>query len=305
MKVNRIFRAITSLVLVLVMVGGVVFSHATADAAAPKSVKITTSTKEVGVGKSITLKATFAPKKATAKVTWSTNKKAVATVNNKGVVTGKKAGKATITAKTNNGKSAKVTITVSSGSSYAKGTVLWDQTKEKDPAKRVAVAKYDQFKYHVSAIYLFKFHLQATGEAADDDLHGPARDLRGLRLKLTGEYKMDGPDAEELLLQLNYTRPQAYPIVWQTDKKKGPVKGGKWNKVEVEFNLPKNAYNNDQDSNYSPPVKWPIQLYFANKPNNVMSYRPGNDFTFRKFKLSVVGPATDDNEIKEKPAKPK
>ena len=62
----------------------------------------------VKVGKKVTIKATAKP---AAKITYTSSNKKIATVNAKGVVTGKKAGKATITVKAN-GKSVKVTVTV-------------------------------------------------------------------------------------------------------------------------------------------------------------------------------------------------
>ena len=55
----------------------------------------------VAIGKSITLKATVTEKSA---ITWSTSDKSVATVSKKGIVTGKKLGTATITAKSGNAK---------------------------------------------------------------------------------------------------------------------------------------------------------------------------------------------------------
>lgn len=68
----------------------------------------------VQVGSSITLKATVKPSTATQTVTWSTNNKAVATVTSAGKVTGVKAGTATITAKSADGKKTatkKITVT--------------------------------------------------------------------------------------------------------------------------------------------------------------------------------------------------
>lgn len=57
--------------------------------------KLNKSSVTVAVGKKVSLKV----KGTTKKVSWTTSKKAIASVSKKGVVTGKKAGKATITAK--------------------------------------------------------------------------------------------------------------------------------------------------------------------------------------------------------------
>ncbi len=69
-------------------------------------------TVQLKVGKTLQLKATLTPKTAVTTLTWSSNNTAVATVDSKGKVTAKKTGKATITVKTSNGKSAKVTVKV-------------------------------------------------------------------------------------------------------------------------------------------------------------------------------------------------
>lgn len=79
------------------------------------SVKIIAEEKKVGVGGSLRLNATIAPENATnQKIIWSSSNEAVASVNEKsGIVKGKKAGKAKITATTVDGsKVSSVTITV-------------------------------------------------------------------------------------------------------------------------------------------------------------------------------------------------
>ena len=64
------------------------------------------------VGDKLTLKAAFAPANAKATLTWSSSDTSVAVVSTKGVVTAKKAGTATITVETANGKTAKIKIIV-------------------------------------------------------------------------------------------------------------------------------------------------------------------------------------------------
>lgn len=74
----------------------------------PKTLTVAKTKLTVKVGKKVTIKATTKP---SAKITYKSSNTKVATVNSKGVVTGKKAGKATITVKAN-GKTVKVTVTV-------------------------------------------------------------------------------------------------------------------------------------------------------------------------------------------------
>jgi len=67
-------------------------------------------------GEKLQLSATVIPSTAPQKVTWETSKKTVATVSSKGVVTARKAGKATITALTSNGRKASFKVTVNKAS---------------------------------------------------------------------------------------------------------------------------------------------------------------------------------------------
>lgn len=73
-----------------------------------KTLKVSKTKLNVKVGKKVQIKAAATPK---AKITYTSSNKKVATVNAKGVVTGKKAGTATITVKAN-GKTVKVKVTV-------------------------------------------------------------------------------------------------------------------------------------------------------------------------------------------------
>ena len=77
-----------------------------------EKVEITSTVTSVTVGEKITLTAKVSPDNATdPKVTWTTSTAEVATVDESGVVTGVKAGNATITAKAGD-KTATVEITV-------------------------------------------------------------------------------------------------------------------------------------------------------------------------------------------------
>ena len=83
----------------------------------PTGVSIDPKSALIGVGGTVELTATVTPSNASNKtVTWSSSNKSVADVSASGVVTGKKDGSATITAKTVNGLTATCKITVDSAS---------------------------------------------------------------------------------------------------------------------------------------------------------------------------------------------
>ena len=82
---------------------------------AAKKVKLSVSKLTLAVGKTKKLKATVTPKKASKKIEWTSSKKKVATVSSAGVVKGKKAGTATITAKAADGSGKKATCKVTVG----------------------------------------------------------------------------------------------------------------------------------------------------------------------------------------------
>ena len=76
-------------------------------------VSINKSSASVYEGETVQLSATISPSNVTNKtITWTSSDTSVATVSTSGLVTTKKAGTATITAKTNNGKTASCLVTV-------------------------------------------------------------------------------------------------------------------------------------------------------------------------------------------------
>ncbi len=78
-----------------------------------ESISLDRASASVSVGETLRLRATVTPDDATnPTVTWSSSNISVATVSSVGTVTGVKAGSATITAKTSNGKTASCKITV-------------------------------------------------------------------------------------------------------------------------------------------------------------------------------------------------
>lgn len=92
----------------------------TVKSVAVSSVSLNSTKLTIKAGASSTLKATLKPTNATdKKVTWSSSNTNVAKVDSNGKVTGVKAGTATITAKSSNGKTAacKVTVTAAAATS--------------------------------------------------------------------------------------------------------------------------------------------------------------------------------------------
>lgn len=80
---------------------------------APTGVSLNKTTLNLKAGSKERLKATVLPTNTTDKtLTWSSSNKKVAKVTSKGTVKAKSAGQCTITAKTNNGKTIKCTVTV-------------------------------------------------------------------------------------------------------------------------------------------------------------------------------------------------
>lgn len=73
---------------------------------------------------------------------WSSSKKTIATVDSKGKVTGKKAGKATITAKLDNGKTVKCTVTVKANK-YSSSKPTTSDVSIGNAAMKVFSASYD------------------------------------------------------------------------------------------------------------------------------------------------------------------
>lgn len=105
MKITKkILAVLLSLVLLLTLIPSLSMENVSA---AQKKAKLNKSKATIYVGKTVTLKL----KNNKKKVKWSSSNKKVATVSKKGKVTGKKAGKATITAKVGKKKyKCKVTV---------------------------------------------------------------------------------------------------------------------------------------------------------------------------------------------------
>ncbi len=79
---------------------------------APTSVKLNRGTLGLGVGENYGLVKTVSPSNANQAVSWTSSNTSVATVDSNGKVVGRRAGTATVTVRTSNGKTASCTVTV-------------------------------------------------------------------------------------------------------------------------------------------------------------------------------------------------
>ena len=152
-------KKILSVVLIMVLV--VTVMPMTANAA----VKLNATKKTIQVGKSVTLKVTGTKKK----VKWSSSNKKVATVTQKGKVTGKQEGNATITAKIGN-KSLKCKVTVQSGFSATEATKNISCTLQDTKDGVVAILKNNN-KVTVSVTAKLVYYSNGTmiGTASDNN----------------------------------------------------------------------------------------------------------------------------------------
>ena len=88
------------------------FKFIALDVSDPTSVSLNKTSLTLDVGKSYTLTKTVSPSNAVTSYTWSSSNTSVATVDKNGKVTAKASGRATITVKTSNGKTANCKVTV-------------------------------------------------------------------------------------------------------------------------------------------------------------------------------------------------
>ncbi len=116
------------------------------------SVSMMSPSATMKVGDTKQLIANVLPQTATNKtLTWSTNNPLVATVNTNGVVTAKGPGKATITAKSSNGKSASCTVNVLASNDI----------------------KYDKYFYgfqNTHDAFGYKYHIEGTKKVSDEGI---------------------------------------------------------------------------------------------------------------------------------------
>lgn len=288
---TTVMKKLTSFALVLALAITTIFTFSAKDASAAvkaKSIKVTnaSSFKTLKVGSSATIYTKVTPSKAKPKITFKSSKPSVVAVSKKGKVTAKGAGKAVITIKTNNGKKCSVTITVTT-----KEAVIYDMNKDKGDNgpknngagfEKTIKCLYATYKYNWGAIWLcnavFVWNSSIDGFKSGDK----AVDYRGKAIHFTGEYMFTGKHTlTEVCAALNYTKPEAYPIINQQTN----VEPNKWVKVDFTYTIPKDAENGDKNDETG--KNYPIMFYYAWKTTNG-NYQTGDDFYFRNFKITCL-----------------
>lgn len=300
------------------------------------SSKATTST-TIKIGEKMVLKASInnsaSGSTVNQTVKWSSSNSKVVKVAKKNVnqatITGISEGTATITAiaapnsKTDK-KSATCTVTVkgevknnnSDKNTKATATpkptyppgVVYQQTYTVDrPYSNATKNGHAQpgYKLNNFAIWMIGFY-DNEFSTSDDAYMAYGPDLTkykgGPALNVTGQFMYDGTDQKTVLLQLNYTQPSDYPILWKWEKgaskaaneyakelKISGVNGsenvahGTWTNVNVTFTIPSNAVNGDKDDSGK---NYGLYLYFPNKPGGSLLYVSSNTFHFRNFKIT-------------------
>ena len=119
---KKVMKRVIAFLLVVCMISGSTLpvEAAKKKTIKAKSVKLNRNVYTLKKGKSVSLKATISPKKATTKkITWKSSNKKIATVNKKGKVTAKKKGTVKITAKVK-GTSKKATCKIIVGTPVKK-----------------------------------------------------------------------------------------------------------------------------------------------------------------------------------------
>jgi hypothetical protein len=168
--------------------------------------------------------------------------------------------------------------------------------------------KHDGYSTNSFAIWMIGFfdneyssNEDGKGEV-NEGIYGPTLDdYKGKTLSMGGEFWYEGDDQETVLLQINYTSPDDYPMMvrWQKGSKGAPnqeaeglkIKKDEYGKDAVKanshekftisgFTIPANAANGDKDDNGK---AYGIYVYFPNKPGGSLIYNKSNTFHFKDF----------------------
>lgn len=298
--------------------------------------KATTST-TIKAGEKMVLKASInnsaSGSTVNQTVKWSSSNSKVVKVAKKNVnqatITGISEGTATITAiaapnsKTDK-KSVTCTVTVKGEKkdedrkdtkatatpkpTYPPGVVYQQANPVERPYNNATKDGHAQpgYKLNNFAIWMIGFY-DNKYSTSDDDYMAYGPDLTeykgGPALNVSGQFMYEGVDQKTVLLQLNYTQPSQYPILWKWEKgaskatneyaKELKISGingsenvehGKWANVNVTFTIPSNAVNGDKDE--STGRNFGLYLYFPNKPGGSLLYVSSNTFHFKNFKIT-------------------
>ena len=134
-----------AVIFALVFVMALTFDAADAFAASkkPKKIYVTPTKKTLTVGKKVKIKVkAVKPKKASKSVKYKSSNKKIATVSSKGVVTAKKAGKATITVTSKKNKKAKAKVKITVKAKPKKTTPKPTPTKPTPTKPKKAIVIY-------------------------------------------------------------------------------------------------------------------------------------------------------------------
>ena len=264
---------------------------------------------------------------------------------NSATVTAVANGTATITAKeANSGKTVTCTVKVEGKSTGTTNTAKATEAPKSTPLPKGVIYQqkydvtrwydgatasqsenkhaHDGYNYNSFAIWMIGFfdNKYSTNEK-EYMAYGPdltkvknaeftsdkGQDFRGYKpIHLTGEFSYDGTNQKTILLQINYTKPSDYPIIWKWEKGASKTGTGKkyvdelsintdkngsealdaktTAKVDVKFTIPKDAVNGDVDEETG--QNFGIYLYFPNKPGGALIYNDSNTFHFKNFKMT-------------------
>jgi len=179
---------------------------------------------------------------------------------------------------------------------------------------------HDGYKNNNFAIWMVGFfdNPYSTNEEDINTTYGPdltnafnaqyqgetGHDYRGEELNIKGEFSYEGTAQKTILLQINYTKPDDYPIMHKWEKGASTWKGeapqkalgltgpcgdeelapNKTGKVDVTFTVPKDAQNGDKDE--ATGKNFGIYVYFPNRPGGALAYRKDNTFHFKNFSIT-------------------
>lgn len=136
-------------------------------------------------GSKITLKASIKPKNATDKrLTWKSSKSAVASVSSKGVVTGKKAGTATITVSARDGSGKKATCMVGVYTKKVSSATISAKTKTLNVGKTFTLSIKSVKPSGASKVFTWKS--SKTGVATVDAVTGKVTAKKPGKATITG-----------------------------------------------------------------------------------------------------------------------